>query len=154
MARIIRNSSASGVPGVAAKVDKKQPHLLIAKSPTTSISRQLWQARISVSKDRKPSQSKNELQQIIKQISSIEFKPQDQTSEPLIVVEPIQKAEPNNILSDTEIAQEQQPNKIERKLPYEQVTEQTLQILKSYHSTLSNYIILLSWLRFYLIVIA
>ena len=115
----------------AAKADKKPSHLLIAKSPTTDISRQLWQARISASKDRKPNQSKNELRQIIRQIDSIEFKPQYQTPEPLIVVEPIQKAEPNEISSDTEMSQEQEPNKIERKLPYEQVTDQTLQTFKS-----------------------
>jgi len=62
----------------AAKVGKKTSHLLIAKSPTTDISRQLWQARISASKDRKSNQSKNELRQIIRQLNSIEFKPQDQ----------------------------------------------------------------------------
>ncbi len=116
---------------LSAQVDKKPSNLLIAKSPTTYLSRQLWQARISASKDRNPSQSKNELRQIIRQINSIEFKPQDQTPKPLIVVEPIQKAEPNEISPDTEMPQEQEPSKIERKLPYEQVTDQTLQIFKS-----------------------
>jgi len=115
----------------AAKVGKKTSHLLIAKSPTTDISRQLWQARISASKDRKSNQSKNELRQIIRQLNSIEFKPQDQIPEPLIVVEPIQKTEPNEISSDTEISQEQEPNKIERKLPDGQITDQTLQTFKS-----------------------
>jgi tetratricopeptide (TPR) repeat protein len=115
----------------AAKVDKKSSHLLIAKSPTTNINRQLWQARISAFKERKPNQSKNELRKVIRQIDSIEFKPQNQTPEPLIVVEPIQKVEPNEISSDTEMLQEQEPNKIERKLPYEQVTDHTLQTFKS-----------------------
>ncbi len=115
----------------AATVDKKTSHLLIAKSPTTDISRQLWQARISASKNRKPNQSKNELRQIIRQIDSIEFKPQDQTPEPLIVVEPIQKAELNEISSDTEISQEQEPSKIERELPDGQITDQTLQTFKN-----------------------
>ena len=116
---------------LSAQVDKKPSNLLIAKSPSTYLGRQLWQARISAFKDEKLSQSKNELRQIIRQIDSIEFKPQDQTPEPLIVVEPIQKAEPNEISSDTEMSQEQEPNKIERKLPYEQVTDQTLKVFKS-----------------------
>lgn len=115
----------------AANVDKKPSHLLIAKSPTTDLSRQLWQARISPSKDGKPHQSKTELRQIIRQISSIEFKPQDQSSESLIVVEPTQKAEPNEISSDTEIPQEPEPNKIERKLPNGRVSDQTLQVFRS-----------------------
>jgi len=115
----------------AAKVGKKPSHLLIAKSPTTNISRQLWQARITNPKDGKTSKSKNELRQIIRQISSVEFKPQDQTSELLIVVEPIQKAEPNAISSDTEMPQEQKLNKIKRKLPDGQITDQTLQTFKS-----------------------
>ena len=115
----------------AAKVDKKPSHLLIAKSPTTDISRQLWQARISASEDRKPNQSKNELRQIIRQINSIEFKPPNQTPEPLIVVEPIRKTEYSEISSDTEMSQEQEPDKIERKLPDGQITDHTLQTFKS-----------------------
>ena len=116
---------------LSARVDKKPSNLLIAKSSTTDLGRQLWQARISTSKDRKPSQSKNELRQIIRQINSVEFKPPDQTPEPLIVVELIRKAEPNEISSDTKMPQEQGPGKIERKLPYKQVTDQTLQIFKN-----------------------
>jgi len=115
----------------AAKVDIKTSHLFLAKNPTTDLSRQLWQARISTSKDTKSSLSKNELQQIIKQVESVEFKPQEQTPKPLIVVEPTRQTEPNEISSDTEIPQETPPNKIKRKLPDEQVTDQTLQILKT-----------------------
>ena len=115
----------------AAKVDKKTSHLLIAKSPTTDISRQLWQARITNLKDGKTNKSKNELRQIIRQINSVEFKPQDQTYKPLIVVEPIHKAEPNAISSDTEMPQEQKLNKIKGKLPDGQIIDQTLQTFKS-----------------------
>lgn len=115
----------------AAKVDKKPSHLLIAKSPTTDISRQLWQARISALEDKNSSQSKDELRRIIKQISSVEFNSQAQPAEPLIVIEPIQKAEPDEISTPAEMPQKQGPGKIEYKLPYKRVTEETLQIFKS-----------------------
>ena len=115
----------------APKVVKEPSHFFLAENPTTDLSRQLWQAEISVSKDTKPSLSKNELQQIIKQVESVEFKPQEQTHKPLIVVEPIRKTEPNEISSDTETPQKLQPGKIKRKLPDERVTDQTLEILKT-----------------------
>lgn len=106
---------------VTAKVDKQPSDLLIAKNPTTDTSRQLWQARISASEDRKLDQSKNELRQIIRQIDSIEFKPQHQTPEPLIAVEPIQEAEPNEI-----------PHcKTESKPSDGRITDQTLQTFKN-----------------------
>ncbi len=114
----------------AAKVDKKQSKLLIAQSPTTDLGRQLWRDRIANPEDGKTSEGKDELQQLIKQINSIEFKPQAQTPEPLIVVEPIRKAEPNEVSSDTDIPQEQEPTKLEREQPYEQISAETLQMLK------------------------
>ena len=115
----------------AAKVDVKTSNLFLAENPTTDISRQLWQAGISTYKNKKPSPSKNELQQIIRQIKSIEFKPQEQNPEPLIVVEPIRKTEPNEISSDTETPQKPRPGKIKRKPPDNRVTDQTLQIVKT-----------------------
>lgn len=129
---------------LAARVDKKPSDLLIAKSPVTDLGRQLWQARISVSEDDKSSQSKNELQQIIKQISSVEFKPQDRTLEPLIVVEPAKTAESNEALSNTDMPKKTKPGKPEtmpqkslgsgqqdeKQLLRGQITKQTLQIFE------------------------
>jgi len=115
----------------AAKVEEKPPDLLIVESPTTDLSRQLQQARISPSADDEPDQSKDELRQMIRQISLIEFKPPDQASESSVVVEPAQEAEPNEMPSDTDILQETDPNRIERKLPDGRVTDQTLQIFRS-----------------------
>ena len=115
----------------AAKVEKKPSHLLIAKNPTTDISRQLWRARITNLKDGKISESQKELRQIIRQINSVEFETQYQTSEPLIVLEPVQKAEPNAISSDTETPKQQKPNKIKSQLLDGQIIDQTLQTFKN-----------------------
>ena len=113
----------------AEQVDKKPSPPLIAKSPTTHLGRQLWQARINTPEDKGSSQRKNKLQQIIGQIRSVEFKPQEPPTEAFIVVEPV--PEPNEISTDTEILHESGPGKIERKPPYEKVTDETLQIFKS-----------------------
>ena len=115
----------------AAQVDEKSLHLFIAENPYTELGRQLWRARISVPKAEKDIQSKNQLQQIIKQIRSVEFELSAKTPEYFIVTEPVQETEPNEIPSDTEATEEQKRKKIEHKLPYEPVTEQTLKMFES-----------------------
>jgi tetratricopeptide (TPR) repeat protein len=115
----------------AAQEDKESSLPLIARIPTTDLGRKLWQARINASEDKNSSQSKDELRQIIRQISSVEFKSHEQPAESLIVIEPIHEAEPNEISSPAEMPQKQEPGKIEHKLPYKRVTDETLQIFKS-----------------------
>lgn len=114
---------------VTAQIDEELPKssLIIARSPTTEPERLLWQARISAPKEEKNSRSQNELQHVIKQIGSVEFRPQDETPEPSIVVEPVQKTEPDKISVDIEAAQD----KSEAELPYERVTDKTLHLFKS-----------------------
>ncbi|MGB8227154.1 MAG: tetratricopeptide repeat protein [Sedimentisphaerales bacterium] len=115
---------------LSARVDKKPSDLLIAKSPATDVGRQLWQAGISVSEDSKSSRSKNELQQIIKQINSVEFKPQNRTLESLIVVEPAGTAESNEALSNTDVPEGTKSEKPETMPQRGQITKQTLQIFE------------------------
>jgi len=104
--------------------------LPIAQSSNNHPARQLWQARISISHIEK-AESKNELQRIIEQIRSVEFEPREEVSKPVIVVEPGPTTEPNETSSAIEAPQEQEERKIKLKLPYEPVTDQTLQMLKS-----------------------
>lgn len=104
---------------------------LIAKSPKTDLSRQLWQARINVVGDTKHSESKNELRRIIREISSVGFRPRRQDPVPLIVVEPIRKTEPDEIAPTKETPQENESGKIEHRLPYRPVSDETLQVLKN-----------------------
>ncbi len=104
---------------------------LIAKSPKTDLSRQLWQARINIADDAKHSESKNKLRRIIREIRSVGFRPRRQAPAPVIVVEPIRKTEPNEITPAKETPQENESGKIEHKLPYTPVSDETLQVLKS-----------------------
>jgi len=97
----------------------------------TSLTHQLWRTWISLPKSEEDKKNKDELQQIIKQIYSIEFKAQNKTPEPVIVVEQTQTNEPNKTLADTEPPEEPKEKEIEPKLPYQPVSEQTLQILEN-----------------------
>ncbi len=129
---------------LSAQVNKKQPHLLIAKSPTTHLSHQLWQERITNPKDINSSESKSELYQIIEKIRSVKFEPQDKLSEPLIVVKPTQKTELDDTLSDTNVLEKTEHKKAEaepktpsgserqdeNQLLYKPVTDETLQMFE------------------------
>ncbi len=90
---------------------------------------QLRQAEISIVEGHKDGKSKNELKRIIKQIRSVEFKPQKQASEPLVVLDETPVIEPNETLSDTPVQKEDEKKEIGPKLPYEPITDQTLQML-------------------------
>jgi len=123
-------------PSALAQNDSKkrsqlpQGSLPIAQSSNNHLAHQLWQASISIAKVEK-AESKNELQRIIEQIRSVEFEPREEVPKTVIVVEPAQTTEPNETSSAIEAPQEHEKNKIELRLPYEPVTEQTLQMLKS-----------------------
>ncbi len=123
-------------PSALAQNDSKkrfqlpQGSLPIAQSSNNHLAHQLWQASISIAKVEK-AESKNELQRIIEQIRSVEFEPREEVPKTVIVVEPAPTTEPNETSSAIGAPQEQEKKKIELRLPYEPVTEQTLQMLKS-----------------------
>jgi len=98
---------------LSTKVGKKQGHLLIARSPTTDLGRQLWQARISNPKNNPNSKGKDELYQMIEKIRSVKFEPQDKSAEPLIVVEPAPKTAPDENSPDSNVPQESEFKKTE-----------------------------------------
>jgi tetratricopeptide (TPR) repeat protein len=102
----------------------------VPRDPNNSYSRQLRKADISIVKDQKDGKSKNDLQRIIEQIRSVNFKPQKQTPEPVVVPEGIPVVEPNETVSETTEPKEDEKIQIEPKLPYEPITDQTLQTLK------------------------
>lgn len=166
---------------LAAGVDKKSPQAnsISAGNSNSQVARQLQRARITAPKNGRDKENKNELQQIIEQIHSVEFKPQKDVSGPIIAIGPVPTAEPDETLSgpdsagssavsrvptsqvhkrdkvrlrspqevaklgprkmaapsDTEALKEVKGKESESKsaahLPYESVTDQTLQMLKN-----------------------
>ncbi len=133
----------------AAPVDEKSPrdNFIIASNPQTLLARQLWKQRITFTEDANDQQSKNELKRIIGQIRSVEFDPHREAIEPAALTELVSPAKPGEtrtgsktlddenesdapstsgvFSSAKEDAQSAEP------LPYRNVTEQTLQMLKN-----------------------
>jgi len=99
--------------------------------PNNHLQRQLWQAAISIAKVEQDNVSKNELKRMIEQIRSIEFKPRKQPPKPFIVVEAPPTTQPNEAEPDTAVSKEPEKKETEPKLPYEPITDQTLQMLEN-----------------------
>ena len=122
MSRLVENSQDVNTPNVP------MPQSSFITAANSKSRRQLWQARIGLPKGQKNERSKTELKRIIEQIRSVEFEPEKKSPEPVIVVEPVPTTEPNESLSGTEVPVEKHA---EFKLPYEPVTDQTLQMLEN-----------------------
>ena len=120
------------LPNSAAAVGQKSPQssLTLLSDPNSSFKRQLWRAELSIAKDEKDKRTKDELKRMVEQIRSIELKPDKQDSEPVPVPEVVQTVEPNETLPDTVVPKEQRTKEIKPKLPYEPISDHTLQILK------------------------
>jgi len=114
----------------AAAVGQKSPQssFITSPDPNSYLGRQLWRAELSIAKGEKDKITKNELKRMIEQIRSIKFEPQKETFEPIVVPKVVLIDEPNEAVSETK---EQEKKEIGPKLPYEPITDQTLQILKN-----------------------
>lgn len=133
----------------AAQIEEKslQDNFIFTSTPTNLITRQLWQERITLAKDEKHQQSKDELRRIIQKIRSVEFEPQRETLEPAAVTELVSVAEPNETLPGIKSTDKSQKKEVESEnqrqftelsnaqnveaLPYQTVTDQTLQLLEN-----------------------
>jgi tetratricopeptide (TPR) repeat protein len=125
---LANNSIAANL---TANTGKLPPYLLEEANPTTDAAVQLWQERISISKEPKFNKNKRELQRIIDQISSISIDSSDQETESATTVDPFGADEPNDFSTDTDDMQEQkerQPAKVKYKMPKGHITKKTLEI--------------------------
>ena len=129
-AAIVRESRGLLTEDSIGGQKKPQSTFIIPPDPNSNLRRQLWQADISIDKGRKDTTAKDELERMIEQIRSIKLDTEEekQTFEPIIVSEVLPIDDPNKALSDTKELEEKQ---VELKLPYEPITDQTLQILKN-----------------------
>lgn len=115
----------------ADEVNQKSPQISTATpgNPTANLGRQLWRAGISVYEGKKDNKRKNELKQLIQQVRSIEFKPPIQP-ESIIKIEPMETTvEANQTPFDIDVAEGSEKNTIESELPYEHITDWTLQMI-------------------------
>ena len=128
---------ANHLPTSVAALGQKSPlsSLATLPDPNSHLRQLYWQAELSMAKGAEDKITKNELKRMIEQIRSIELGPRVETFEPVIVPEVVHIDEPNEALSDTK---EQEKKEIEPKLPYEPITDQTLQLLKNLSQHLDN----------------
>ena len=94
---------------------------------------ELLRADISIAKSENDTKSKNQLMQIIEQIRSVEFKPQIQEPEPVVVSEkaPVIEPDETETVPDEPVQKEETEQQFKSVLPYEPVTDQTLQMLRT-----------------------
>ncbi len=116
--------------------------LLLAKMPTTTTERQLWQARMKSTDDSQSSQNKDDMKALMQQISAIKFKeiepaaePQpepdvqelpEEVIEPVVTMEPVVQQEPNEVVTQTSAKTVQTAKKQSKS----QISEQTLEIFR------------------------
>ncbi|MHC4259881.1 MAG: hypothetical protein ACYSTF_05670, partial [Planctomycetota bacterium] len=94
--------------------------------------RQLWRARLSPPAIEKDDEGKDELQKLILQIYSIEFKRTDESPETMTAIESVPTVEPNETSRDpeTEAPGELKEKATVPKPAYGTVSDQTLQMLR------------------------
>lgn len=107
---------------------------VIPIDPNSPQQRQLWRAEIGAAESRADQKSKNELRRMIERIRSVTFEPKKIIVEPkpsLIKVRPIKPVEPpTDTSADVKENEEQEKLTQKPKLPYEPVSDHTLQMLK------------------------
>jgi tetratricopeptide (TPR) repeat protein len=115
--------------------DEKKPSqeiVLASSNPANTSGLELLQAYISVAQGKNNTKSAEQLKQIIEQIRSVEFKPQKQAPEPVVVPEKAPVTEPDETVPEEPNmpAQKQKPKpETKSRLPYKPITGQTLQML-------------------------
>ena len=106
-----------------------QSSVITSIDPNNVNGLELRRAEISIAKGHNDTKSKNQLKRIIEQIRSVEFKPQEQAPEPVIVPEKAPAIEPNETVPDVPVHKETAKQEAKPKLPYEPITGETLQML-------------------------
>ena len=126
-------TSLTGIAYANSAVEKdrelSQSSVITSKDPNNIHGLELRRADISIAKGQIDTKSRNQLKQMIEQIRSIEFKPQQQAPEPVIVPEKAPVIEPNETVPDVPVQKEKAKQEVKPRLPYEPITDETLQML-------------------------
>jgi tetratricopeptide (TPR) repeat protein len=98
---------------------------------------ELLRADLSVAYSKNDTESKDQLRKLIEQIRSVEFEPQKQAPEPVIVPEQSEAVEPNKTVPEVSVQEKQteQTEQVERAVESKPrnapITEDTLQVLRT-----------------------
>jgi tetratricopeptide (TPR) repeat protein len=118
--------------------------LASAVGSVSTLARQLWQAGASLIRDDESAKDKDELQNLIEQINSVEFKSHQPLPPPVIVVEPAEKNETKESLPAQNLLQRTKYEKTaiipqksldrgpqnENRLPNKQITKKTMELFE------------------------
>jgi tetratricopeptide (TPR) repeat protein len=133
--RLLASLVGTAYADSAADDEKKlsPDNSITARIPKNINGLQLLKDNISIAGSENDTKSKEQLRRIIEQIRSVEFKPQEQTPEPVIKPEKAPVIEPNETVPEVNEPRKEQPQhqQIESRPPYEPITEQTLQMLRT-----------------------
>lgn len=106
-----------------------QSSVITSRDPNNIHRLELRRADISIAKGQIDTKSMDQLKRIIEQIRSVEFKPQKHAPEPVIVPEKPPAIEPKEPVPDVPVQKEKAKQEAKPKLPYEPITDETLQML-------------------------
>ncbi|MHC4168287.1 MAG: tetratricopeptide repeat protein [Planctomycetota bacterium] len=131
LASLVGIASASSTSETASEV--AQSGSAITVDPSSPQQRELWQAKITVAQTPEDDTSKNELRYMIDKIRSVTFEPPRQAAGPVIVPIEVQSAEPAERPAEvtTDVKDKPKRGEPKPKLPYEPITEETLQMLRN-----------------------
>lgn len=115
---------------------------VIPIDPNSPQQRQLWSAEISAAETGADETSKNELSRMIEMIRSVTFEPNKKVDEPADMFAKVRPAEPYEPPVDTAAGAKeekgQKPMAPKPRLPFEPVSEQTLQVLRALSKNPAN----------------
>ncbi|MBN2592447.1 MAG: tetratricopeptide repeat protein [Sedimentisphaerales bacterium] len=120
---------ANSAAGNGRKIS--QSGILTLIDPNNVNGLELLRAEMSAAYGQNDTKSKDQLEKIIEQIRSVEFEPQKQAPDLVIVPEKAPVIEPNDTVPEVPVQQETAKQEAKPKPPNEPITEETLQMLRN-----------------------
>jgi tetratricopeptide (TPR) repeat protein len=108
-----------------------QSSIITLTDPNNVNGLELLRAEMNIANSPDNTRSKDQLRKIIEQIRSIEFEPQKQAPEPVIVQEKAPPVEPDETVPDVPVQKEQAEQATEPVPQHGPITENTLQVLRA-----------------------
>lgn len=129
--RLLTSLTGTAYANSAAGDGRKlsQSSVITSRDPNNVNGLELLRAEISIAKGQNDTKSMDQLKRIIEQIRSVEFGPQKQAPQPVVIPEKTPAIEPNETVSETPVQKEKAKQEAKAKLPYEPITDETLQML-------------------------
>jgi len=129
--RLLTSLTGTVYANSAAENGRKlsQSSAITSRDPNNVNGVKLLPAEISIAKDQNDTNSMDQLKLIIEQIRSVEFGQQKQAPQPVVIPEKAPAIEPNETVSEIPVQKEEVKQEAKPKLPYEPITDETLQML-------------------------